>query len=74
MDTRLELSNYLFFKKFPKFGADQHCANCALYQGKATDNTARLHAVARRAGGGSRVVQRLGEEGVNTLAGHEASR
>ena len=27
-------------KKFPKFVAGQHCANCALYQGKATDKTA----------------------------------
>lgn len=24
-------------KKFPKFAAGQNCANCALYQGKATD-------------------------------------
>jgi High potential iron-sulfur protein len=24
-------------KKYPKFAADQNCANCALYQGKATD-------------------------------------
>lgn len=24
-------------KKFPKFAAGQHCTNCALYQGKATD-------------------------------------
>ncbi|MEO5658707.1 MAG: high-potential iron-sulfur protein [Polaromonas sp.] len=23
--------------KFPKYAADQHCANCALFQGKATD-------------------------------------
>ena len=27
-------------KKYPKFVADQHCANCALYQGKATDKAA----------------------------------
>lgn len=27
-------------KKFPKFVAGQHCANCALFQGKATDKTA----------------------------------
>ncbi len=27
-------------KKFPKFVAGQHCANCALYQGKATDAAA----------------------------------
>ena len=24
-------------KKFPKYAAGQNCANCALYQGKATD-------------------------------------
>ena len=24
-------------KKFPKHTADQHCGNCALYQGKASD-------------------------------------
>ncbi len=24
-------------KKFPKFAAGQNCANCALFQGKATD-------------------------------------
>jgi formylmethanofuran:tetrahydromethanopterin formyltransferase len=24
-------------KKYPKFAATQNCANCALYQGKATD-------------------------------------
>ena len=24
-------------KKFPKFAAGQHCANCALYQGKPAD-------------------------------------
>ena len=24
-------------KKYPKFAAGQHCGNCALYQGKATD-------------------------------------
>lgn len=24
-------------KKYPKYAAGQHCANCALYQGKATD-------------------------------------
>ena len=24
-------------KKFPKFAAGQNCTNCALYQGKATD-------------------------------------
>jgi hypothetical protein len=24
-------------KKFPKFAADQNCANCVLYQGKAGD-------------------------------------
>ncbi|MBU1360334.1 MAG: high-potential iron-sulfur protein [Gammaproteobacteria bacterium] len=24
-------------KKFPKYAAGQHCANCALYQGKAGD-------------------------------------
>ncbi len=23
--------------KFPKFAAGQHCGNCALFQGKATD-------------------------------------
>lgn len=23
--------------KYPKYAAGQHCANCALYQGKATD-------------------------------------
>jgi anaerobic selenocysteine-containing dehydrogenase len=27
-------------KKYPKFAADQNCANCALYQGKATDKAA----------------------------------
>jgi High potential iron-sulfur protein len=27
-------------KKFPKFAAAQNCANCALYQGKATDKAA----------------------------------
>ena len=27
-------------KKFPKFAAGQNCANCALYQGKATDKAA----------------------------------
>ncbi len=27
-------------KKFPKYAAGQNCANCALYQGKATDPTA----------------------------------
>jgi High potential iron-sulfur protein len=27
-------------KKFPKFAAGQNCTNCALYQGKATDNAA----------------------------------
>ena len=27
-------------KKFPKFVAGQHCANCALYKGKDTDKTA----------------------------------
>jgi hypothetical protein len=27
-------------KKFPKFVAGQNCANCALYQGKATDAAA----------------------------------
>ncbi len=26
--------------KYPKFVAGQHCANCALYQGKATDAVA----------------------------------
>jgi formylmethanofuran:tetrahydromethanopterin formyltransferase len=26
-------------KKYPKFVASQNCANCALYQGKATDKT-----------------------------------
>jgi hypothetical protein len=24
-------------KKYPKHAADQHCGNCALFQGKATD-------------------------------------
>lgn len=24
-------------KKFPKYAAGQHCGNCALFQGKATD-------------------------------------
>ena len=24
--------------KFPKYAADQHCANCALYQGKPADS------------------------------------
>lgn len=24
-------------KKYPKFAAGQHCGNCALFQGKATD-------------------------------------
>ncbi len=27
-------------KKFPKYAAGQNCANCALYQGKATDPAA----------------------------------
>ncbi len=27
-------------KKYPKYAATQNCANCALYQGKATDPTA----------------------------------
>ena len=27
-------------KKYPKFVAGQNCANCALYQGKATDKAA----------------------------------
>ena len=27
-------------KKYPKFAAEQHCGNCALYQGKATDKAA----------------------------------
>ena len=27
-------------KKYPKFAAGQNCANCALYQGKATDKAA----------------------------------
>lgn len=27
-------------KKYPKFAATQNCANCALYQGKATDKAA----------------------------------
>lgn len=27
-------------KKYPKFSADQNCANCALYQGKASDKAA----------------------------------
>lgn len=27
-------------KKFPKFVAGQHCANCALYQGKPEDKAA----------------------------------
>lgn len=27
-------------KKFPKYAAGQHCGNCALYQGKATDAAA----------------------------------
>lgn len=27
-------------KKYPKFAADQNCANCALYQGKASDKAA----------------------------------
>jgi hypothetical protein len=27
-------------KKFPKYAAGQNCANCALYQGKATDAVA----------------------------------
>jgi len=27
-------------KKFPKFVASQHCTNCALYQGKASDKSA----------------------------------
>ena len=27
-------------KKYPKYAATQNCANCALYQGKATDATA----------------------------------
>ncbi len=27
-------------KKYPKFAAGQICANCALYQGKATDKAA----------------------------------
>lgn len=26
--------------KYPKYAAGQHCANCALYQGKATDAAA----------------------------------
>ena len=26
--------------KYPKYAAGQHCANCALYQGKPTDATA----------------------------------
>ena len=33
-----------------------------------------LPAVRRQAGGGRGLVQRLGEEGVNMLAGHQASR
>ena len=27
-------------KKYPKYAAGQNCANCALYQGKATDKAA----------------------------------
>ena len=27
-------------KKYPKFAAGQHCGNCTLYQGKATDTAA----------------------------------
>jgi len=27
-------------KKYPKYAASQNCANCALYQGKATDAAA----------------------------------
>lgn len=26
-------------KKFPKYAAGQHCGNCALFQGKATDKS-----------------------------------
>ena len=26
--------------KFPKYAADQHCGNCALYQGKSSDASA----------------------------------
>ena len=41
-------------KKYPKFAAGQICANCALYQGKATDKAAAcpLFAAKQVAGAG----------------------
>ena len=41
-------------KKYPKFAAGQNCANCALYQGKATDKAAAcpLFAAKQVAGAG----------------------
>ena len=61
-------------KKYTKFVAGQNCASCALYQGKPADKAGGLPAVRRQTGGEHRLVQRLGEEGVNELVGREVPR
>lgn len=60
-------------KKFPKFVAGQHCANCALYQGKATDKTAGCTLFPGNLVAGAGWCSAWAKK-ANTLAGHESSR
>ena len=50
--------------KFPKYEKGQHCANCALYQGKERRSGCAVRVVRRQASGRAGLVQRLVQEGV----------
>ncbi len=65
----LPLSRYVFLMTRAAAGAElASSGNCVLHQGKTTDKSGGLHAVRRQAGGGRGLVQRLGQEDVNSLA------
>ena len=49
-------------KKYTKHSEDQKCNNCQLYTGKSSRQGRAVLVVRRQAGGGRRLVQRLGQE------------